>query len=153
MPPNKKILLVSRCTWTLYNFRANLMLFLMKNGFTVHGGGASNDGFESRIKEIGVKYNELPVNEKGINPIADLKLIWSIYRWYRKEKPDIVHHFTIKPVIYGSLAAKMAGVPKIINTITGLGYVFIDKRANWLRLIVEQLYKLALHYADSLLSG
>lgn len=148
MKTDKKIFLVSRCSWTLYNFRANLMRTLVKMGYSVQGGGASGDGFANKINDIGVKFKELPVDEKGINPVADLKLIQAIYRWYRNEKPDIVHHFTIKPVIYGSLMAKLAGVPKIVNTITGLGYVFIDQRAHWLRRIVEKLYRLALHSSD-----
>ncbi len=63
---------------------------------------------------------------------------------YRRERPDIVHHFTIKPVIYGSIAARLAGVPRIVNTVTGLGYVFSDRAQAWLRSMVELQYRVAL---------
>jgi glycosyltransferase involved in cell wall biosynthesis len=59
-----------------------------------------------------------------------------------------VHHFTIKLVIYGSIAASLAGVPRIINTVTGLGYVFIEDDVTWLRYIVKKLYSIALNCAD-----
>ncbi|MEA3323412.1 MAG: glycosyltransferase, partial [Patescibacteria group bacterium] len=110
---SKKIFLVSRCAWTLFNFRAGLMRELVKNGNTVIGGGAAGDGFEPKIEALGVKFIGLPVDKKGINPRADVKLFWTLYRWYKVQQPDIVHHFTIKPVIYGSIAARMAKIPKI----------------------------------------
>jgi glycosyltransferase involved in cell wall biosynthesis len=145
---SQKIFLVSRCAWTLFNFRAGLMRELMKNGNTVIGGGASGDGFEPKIEALGVKFNGLPVDKKGINPRADVKLFWTLYRWYREEQPDIVHHFTIKPVIYGSIAARMAKIPKIVNTVTGLGYVFTDEKLTWLRRLVVGLYRISLNCAD-----
>ena len=145
---SKKIFLVSRCAWTLFNFRAGLMRELVKNGNTVIGGGAAGDGFEPKIEALGVKFNGLPVDKKGINPRADAKLFWTLYRWYREQQPDIVHHFTIKPVIYGSIAARMAKIPRIINTVTGLGYVFTDKKITWLRRLVVGLYRISLNCAD-----
>jgi glycosyltransferase involved in cell wall biosynthesis len=145
---SKKIFLVSRCAWTLYNFRLGLMRELVKNGNTVIGGGAAGDGFEPKIEALGVKFNGLPVDKKGINPRADVRLFWALYRWYRKEQPDIVHHFTIKPVIYGSIAARMAKIPKIVNTVTGLGYVFTDEKTAWLRRLVVGLYRISLNCAD-----
>ena len=72
------------------------------------------------------------MDKKGTNLLADLILFKTLFQWYRQEKPDIVHHFTIKPVIYGSIAARLAKVPRIINTITGLGYVFIED-FSWLK--------------------
>ena len=111
----QKIFLVSRCAWTLYNFRSGLMRKLVETGNQVVGGGAAGDGFEPKIEALGVKFNALPVDKKGINPRADAKLFLTLYRWYREGQPDIVHHFTIKPVIYGSIAARMARIPKIVN--------------------------------------
>src|SRR5688572_20009200 len=95
-----KILLVSRCAWTLYNFRTGLIKILYKRGYDVKCGGAS-DGFESDLETLNVSFFPLPVDKQGINLYADVQLFGTIYRWYRIEKPDIVHHFTIKPVIYG----------------------------------------------------
>jgi glycosyltransferase involved in cell wall biosynthesis len=140
---NKKIVLVSRCAWTLYNFRAGLMRALKRSGDTVIGGGAAGDGFEAKIETLGVPYVGLPINKKGLNPHSDVELFWTLYCWYRRERPDIVHHFTIKPVIYGSIAARLARVPKIINTITGLGFVFTGEEITWLRRLVERMYGLS----------
>lgn len=143
----KKIFLVSRCSWTLYNFRAGLMRTLKEEGNIVVGGGASDDGFMSKIELLGIPFKTLPVDKKGINPQADIKLFITLYNWYRKERPDIVHHFTIKPVIYGSLAARLAGIPRIINTVTGLGYIFTSEDKKGLKSIVERLYQAAFNAA------
>jgi glycosyltransferase involved in cell wall biosynthesis len=144
-----KILLVSRCAWTLYNFRRGQMCALQADGATVIGAGAGGDGFESRIEALGIPFVSLPVDKRALNPLADLKLLWRLYRWYRQERPDIVHHFTIKPVIYGSIAARLAGVPRTVNTVTGLGFVFSEGAKPWLRRLVEAQYRVALarvHY-------
>jgi glycosyltransferase involved in cell wall biosynthesis len=140
---SKKILLVSRCAWTLYNFRAGQIRALLKRGYSVIGGGAGGDGYEEKISDLGIPFVSLPVDKKGTNLLSDLILFKTLFQWYRREKPDIVHHFTIKPVIYGSIAARLARVPRIINTITGLGYVFIED-LSWLKRLVEQQYRLAL---------
>lgn len=145
----KKVLIVSRCSWTLYNFRRNLILRVGKEGGAVQAAGASEEGYDEKIEALGVPFIPLPLERKGINPKADLVLLWTLYRWYRRERPDVVHHFTIKPVIYGSLAARMAGVPRIVNTVTGLGYVFLEGGRTWLRTVVERLYWLALASADA----
>ncbi|MDX1411141.1 MAG: glycosyltransferase family 4 protein, partial [Nitrospirales bacterium] len=139
-----KVILVSRCAWTLFNFRAGLIRSLQKRGNVVLGGGAGGDGFEERLKQLGIAFVSLPVSRRPINPWSDWLLFWTLFRWYRRERPDVVHHFTIRPVVYGSVAAWFAGVPKIVNSITGLGTVFGDCQRWWLRAIVENQYKLAL---------
>lgn len=144
---SRKVILVSRCAWTLYNFRLGLMKTLVNRGYTVLGGGAGGDSFEPKVEALEVPFHRLPVSFKPINPFADLHLIWTLYRWYRRERPDVVHHFTIRPVIYGSLAARLAGVPRIVNTVTGLGYVFIEKKSTLLRWIVQWLYRRSLAMA------
>lgn len=107
-------------------------------------GGMGGDGFESKIEQLGVPFNPLPLDQRSMNPWNDIKLFLALYKWYRRERPEVVHHFTIKPVIYGSLAAQLAGVPRIINTITGLGFTFIEENMVWLRRLVKCQYKLAL---------
>ena len=144
----KKILLISRCSWTLYNFRIGLMRELKNQGLNVIGAGASGDGFEQKITEAGFVFIDLPINKKSINPFSDIYLLFKLVALFKKEQPDIVHLFTIKPVIYGGLAAYWAGVPKTVVTITGLGYVFTTGNA-WLRVIVEWLYKNALKHCKT----
>ncbi|MCD6516711.1 MAG: hypothetical protein J7L72_04725 [Candidatus Aminicenantes bacterium] len=81
------------------------------------------------------------LKRKGQNPIADLRLVFRLARFYAREKPAIVHHFTIKPVIYGTLAARISRVPGIVNQVPGLGYVF--SRGGHLQHIVEKMYRFA----------
>ena len=141
-----KVILVSRCSWTFFNFRGGLAKALANRQVHVEGGGAGGDGYEPKIRALGIPFQELPVDKGGVNPLADLRLIVALYRWYREGRPDVVHHFTIKPVIYGSIAARLAGVPRIINTITGLGYVYTERRGI-LRWIVDCLYRIALKFS------
>ena len=108
------------------------------------GAGAGGDGFEKYILDLGIPFVALPIDKHVINPSADLKLFWTLYRLYRIEQPSVVHHFTIKPVIYGSIAARLAGVPRIVNTVTGLGQVFVQDDSLWLRHVVKRLYSIAL---------
>ncbi len=144
----KKILLISRCSWTLYNFRIGLMQELKNKGINVIGAGVSGDGFEQKIRDAGFVFIDLPVNKTGINPFSDIYLLFKLVALLKKEKPDIVHLFTIKPVIYGGLATKWARVPKVVVTITGLGYVFTTGKS-WLRATVEWLYKNALKHCQT----
>ena len=139
-----KVILVSRCAWTLFNFRTGLIRSLQKRGDVVLGGGAGGDGFEVKLQHLGIAFIPLPVSRRPIDPWSDWLLFWTLFRWYRRERPDVVHHFTIRPVVYGSVAAWLAGVPKIVNSITGLGTVFGDGERKWLRAIVERQYQLAL---------
>lgn len=143
-----KVLIISRCSWTLYNFRIGLMQELKNKGINVIGAGASGDGFEQKLRDAGFVFIDLPINKKSINPFSDIYLFFKLFVLFKNQKPDIVHLFTIKPVIYGSLAAKWAGVPKIIVTITGLGHAFLTGRT-WLRVIVEWLYKNALKHCQT----
>ncbi|HEY8270499.1 MAG TPA: glycosyltransferase family 4 protein [Pseudobdellovibrionaceae bacterium] len=85
----------------------------------------------------------IPMSRKGVNPLTELGSIVAYYQQYRKNTPDLVHHFTIKPVIYGTLAARLAGVPKIVNSITGLGFVFTSNslKAKILGVLVKNLYR------------
>ncbi|BBI65067.1 hypothetical protein HSBAA_63730 [Vreelandella sulfidaeris] len=82
----------------------------------------------------------------GINPLHDLKTLWSLYRLIRRLKPKATFGYTIKPVVYGSLAAKAAGVPRIYSMITGLGHVFTTNSAKNRRLmkVVTLLYRAGL---------
>jgi glycosyltransferase involved in cell wall biosynthesis len=106
--------------------------------------GAGGDGYEGRVLALGCRFQSIPIAKRALNPAADLRLLWSMYRLYKAEKPDVVHHHTIKPVIYGSVAARMADVPRVINTVTGLGYAFTGSAVKWLTKLVEVEYKIAL---------
>lgn len=99
------------------------------------------DGYEKLIKLNVDRIEPLFISRKGINPFIDIFTVLDLIRYFIKFKPDILLSFSIKPVIYGSIAAHLTKVKSIV-TITGLGTVFISE--NWLTKIVKILYKLAL---------
>jgi glycosyltransferase involved in cell wall biosynthesis len=102
---------------------------------------------ESQKYETEFKIHYIDVNRKGTNPLIELKLFLKLLFLLKKISPNIIHVFNIKPVIYGTLAARLLKIPKIVNTITGLGYIFTDKSAkrNILKLIITIFYKLILN--------
>lgn len=98
------------------------------------------------IRRLGFVVHAVNLDRRSINPFKDIITFLRFLSLYRREKPAIVHHFTIKPIIYGSIAARLSGVGKVINTITGLGYVFIGHSfgQRFLRHFVLEMYRLAL---------
>jgi len=100
-----------------------------------------------RILSAGLKLIPISMLRNGRNPWAEFLSICELVRIYRSERPDLVHHVAIKPVIYGSLAARLSGVPKIVNAIAGMGYVFISQswKARILRPILKRAMRILLH--------
>ena len=142
---SKTIALVANSTWNIYNFRQPLIKQLKAAGFRVlviapvdeyiH---YLNDSYFTR--HIPLRF--MAAQRK--NPFWDLLLLWEIYRIYRRERPDLALHFTIKPNIYGGLAARWAGVP-CMPTVTGLGYTFLHN--GLLGQLARRLYRLAFRSA------
>lgn len=137
-----KILLVANTDWYLYNFRLSLAKFLREEGHEVVLVSPTGP-FVDKIQGQNFRTIEWNVSRSGMNPLAEIGYLVSLLNIYQKEKPDLVHHFTIKPVLYGTTAAQMAGIPRVINSITGLGYVFLgDKPAILItRQLVTWLYR------------
>lgn len=105
---------------------------------TVHG---------ERIRSAGLRPIPIALRRSGRNPWRELQAIREIAAIYRREAPDIVHHVALKPVLYGSLAAKIAKVPHIVNALAGMGYVFTSRNASarllrpWIALAFRFLLK------------
>lgn len=140
-----KILLFANTDWYLYNFRIALAKELRAQGNEVILLSPPGD-FQDRLKTEGFQWFPFPLSRRGTNPFGELWTLWRLMRVYNKIRPDIVHHFTIKPVIYGSLAAHIMYVPGIINSITGLGHLFIDQGVitRLLRSLAGWLYRASL---------
>jgi len=102
------------------------------------------------IKAAGLIHHTIPLSRSGRNPLHEVRTAFSLYRLFRKLRPDIVHLVTIKPVLYGGIAARAAKVPSIVAAISGLGTVFVAKggRASFLRRMVLCLYRLALDHKN-----
>lgn len=87
-------------------------------------------GYRSAIENMGVRFIEAPINRVGTNPLEELRTLLYLYRLYKSEKPDLVHHVSTKVVLWGGLAAKMAGIPSVVNAINGLGTFFQNGKAD-----------------------
>lgn len=142
----KKIAFVHNALWEMYNFRGELLQELKGKGYEITVICPPDEKNSHYFTEVlGIKLITVPMNRKGTNIKEDLRLIKNLFLIYKKEKFDLVYHYTIKPNIYGTLAAKLAGLKSIAIT-TGLGYVFLHK--NLTSLIAKFLYKFSLAFAN-----
>lgn len=94
-----------------------------REGYEVHV-ATSETPRAGEIADYGLQWHRLPLSPGGRSPVKDVRLYRHLVRLYRQLQPDIIHHVTIKPVMYGSLAARKAGVPAVVNAFTGLGHLF-----------------------------
>ncbi|MEX2162772.1 MAG: glycosyltransferase family 4 protein [Sulfuricaulis sp.] len=140
-----KVLFFANTDWYLYNFRLLLATALRANGFEVVFVSPPGS-YSQRLVEAGFRWISLPMKRHGLNPLMELINLIRLIRVYRREQPTLVHHFTIKCVLYGSIAARATGVRAVINAITGLGFVFIDegRKARILRWLVRPVYRIVL---------
>ncbi len=140
-----KVALVANTDWYLYNFRLSLAAMLRREGFEVVL--ASPRGpFVEEFARNGFRWCEWHVGRQSLAPWSEAAALVELTRLYHRERPDLAHHFTVKPVIYGALAAEWAQVPCVVSSIAGLGHVFIgdDRRSRMLRPLVRALYRHAL---------
>lgn len=136
----KKVLISINTAWNFVNFRSGLIRALVAEGYDVVA-VAPYDQYSSRVTELGCRFVSLPMDNKGTHPGRDLLLFWRFLRLLIRERPNMFLGFTVKPNIYGSLAARLLAIP-IVNNIAGLGAVF-GKSGVLLRL-VQFLYRIAL---------
>jgi glycosyltransferase involved in cell wall biosynthesis len=140
-----KIILFANTDWYLYNYRMPLALELRARGHEPIL--MSPDGnYHARLEQQGLRWICFPFSRQGRNPLQELNTIWRLRSLYKEEKPSVVHHFTIKCVLYGSIAGRMSGIPRIINAVPGLGYVFSRDRnkVDLLQYLVKTFYRFAL---------
>ena len=122
--------------WNLVNFRHSLLRSLVDAGHRVVA-VAPPDGHEDALAAIGVEFEPIRIDRQGVSPVADARLIGDYVRILRRVRPDAYLGFTIKPNVYGGLACRLLGIPRIAN-IAGLGTSFLRRGAlNW---VVRRLY-------------
>lgn len=112
-----KVLMVAHWDWVLYNFRLPLARMLREKGFEVTF-VCPNGEYVPQLWEDGFRWVHWSVIRKSLNPAAELYSTFHLASIYRREQPKIIHHFTIKPNLYGSIAALLTGTKKVINTFT-----------------------------------
>ncbi len=145
---SKRILIICGAAKSLVTFRGDLIKRLLSEGHEVICAAPfpeSNTEFRDELEKMGTQTFAYPLNRAGISPISDIKTIFFLRRKIEEYKIDLVFPYTIKSVIYGSLAAKKNNT-SVISLITGLGFTFsgVSTKANILQKVTSFLYKKAL---------
>jgi glycosyltransferase involved in cell wall biosynthesis len=141
----RKLMFLVTEDWYFVSHRFELAVAAREAGYDVVV-ATRVDRYGKRITDAGFTLRPVAFNRSGLNPLEEFRTLMHLVQLYRREAPDIVHHVALKPVIYGSLAARMAGTRGVVNALGGLGYVFssIGLRAKMLRWIIKPLLRFAL---------
>lgn len=145
-----KVIFFANTDWYLFNFRLGLARYLKDKGAEVVFLSPPGE-YAPLIAAAGFRWLALPMDRRSLNIFRELKLLKKIVQVYKAEKPDVVHNFTVKCVVYGSLAAQLAGIRGRINAVAGLGYIFSSEstKARLLKPLVKSLLRLALRGSQS----
>jgi glycosyltransferase involved in cell wall biosynthesis len=137
-----KALLFANTDWYLYNFRLPLAKALRSGGYDVVLLSPPGD-YARLLTEEGFRWIRFPFS-RGVNPLTELATLWRLIGLYRRERPDLVHHFTIKCVLYGGIAARWSRAKAIVSSVTGLGHVFITH--SWLNRLLRPAVSLVYRF-------
>ncbi len=135
----KTIILSANTSWYLYHYRASTIRALLEGGCRVVC-LSPGDEYSGRLQALGAEWMPLRIDNQGSNPFADARVWWRLFRVYRRLRPVLVFHFTLKNNVYGTWAARLAGVPAV-NIISGLGTAFI--RTGFVPAVARLLYRLS----------
>jgi glycosyltransferase involved in cell wall biosynthesis len=139
--PISKIFFVVNVDWFFLSHRLPLAIEAKRRQFDVTIIAIETDK-RAEIESHGFKFIPIPTTRSGTNIMAELKVLQFFWKLYKEGKPDIVHHVGVKPVTYGSVIGKLRRLPKIVNALAGMGYLFINKEKNILaHCIVMRLFR------------
>jgi glycosyltransferase involved in cell wall biosynthesis len=143
----KKLLFVVNVDWFFLSHRLPIALAAQKQGFEIH----IATSVTTRLPELmqyGFSVHELKLDRSSAGIIAAIRTLVSIWKVFKSIKPDLVHLITIKPVLLGGIAARMAGISSVVVAISGLGFVFVDKgvMSRVRLLLVAWIYRIALSH-------
>jgi glycosyltransferase involved in cell wall biosynthesis len=127
--------------------RLPLALAARAAGYEVHvATSGAGDEYTRQIVATGLPFHPLPLAQHGTSPLAEAKTLLALLALYRRLRPHLVHHVSIKPVLYGGIAARLAGVQAVVSAMSGLGYVFMgdDPRRRAIRAAIVPLLRWAL---------
>ena len=155
MEKKKKLFIVVNSLDAFFSHRLPVALAAKKTGYDVkiiYGEMPSHN--DSNLGDFGLKSLFLPIDRGGTNPFKDFVSIFLLWRLFTIEKPDLVHLVTIKPILYGGICARLAGVPAIISAITGMGFLFTDRytvKVKALRQISQFLFKASFKHSNKII--
>ena len=139
IPP--KILFFIAEDWSFYSHFLARAIAAREAGFDVVVVAREND-LGKKIRDHGLKFVPFPISRRGVNPFRELLTVFRLIAIYRNERPTLVHHIALKPIMYGSLAALFSGRPKIVNAPIGLGFMFSS--SSWKARVLRPLARLGL---------
>ena len=139
----KTVAIVINTSWNVYNFRLNLLKALQKDGYHIVV-IAPYDDYSQLLVQEGFEFHHLNLDNDSTNTVKELKLFFHLLKLYREINPDVILHYTIKPNIYGNLAAAFLK-KSTINNVSGLGTVFLNDKLS--SKIARILYKLTLKFS------
>ena len=142
-----KVILTANTDWYLYNFRIALAKYLREREIEVVLVSPMGK-FVSKLQEQGFRWIRWEVGRQTITPWTEIVATYRLFQIYRQEQPNLVHHHTIKPCIYGSMAARILKNIGVVNSITGRGFVFLgdERKAKALRPFVKRIYRQAFNF-------
>jgi glycosyltransferase involved in cell wall biosynthesis len=138
----KKLFIVVNVDWFFLSHRLPIALAAKKQGYNVTI-VCANTGRKEEIQSHGLSFIEVPFERSGTNFFHELKCIRLLRNLYRKHKPDVIHHVTLKACLLGSLAAKSVKHKNVVNAISGLGYNFTDDRRGLIQRIARFMISVA----------
>lgn len=136
-----RLLYVVNVDWFFISHRLCIAEKALKNGWEVIV-ASEDSGRSEEITAKGIIFIPFPFSRSGTNPLVELNLLLKFKKLYKDLSPDLVHHITLKPVIYGSLAAKLTKIPAVVNAVSGLGYNFTDNNKSIISNIMVKLMKI-----------
>ena len=148
---SKRLLFVVNVAWFFISHRLALASAAKQRGWEVHvaAGGATSTEIEL-LERAGFHFHNLVLERSSRNPLHNAALVLRLIKLYRKVKPLLVHHVTIKPVMLGTLVARILRVPSVVNAVSGLGYSFTSNisRRRALHAIVGLAYRVCLSHSN-----
>lgn len=131
--------MVANVDWFFISHRLCIAQEAVKQGWQVTV-AAENTGRASEIESEGIQFIDFPFSRSGTNPLKELKTLKNFYKLYKNLRPDVVHHITLKPVIYGSFVARILRINGVLNAISGLGYNFTEGRSGIVsRIMIKKM--------------
>ncbi|MBS4046094.1 MAG: glycosyltransferase family 4 protein [Alphaproteobacteria bacterium] len=152
----RRLLIVVQEALFFTTHRLPVGLAMQKRGWAVHVAAPEDPAIAARLAAQGFIFHPIPLTRSRQNPLAELRLLLVLIGLYLKLRPDLLHLVSIKPVVWGGIAARLLRLPAVIHAITGLGYIFIqaedraDRKTGLLRGLVAWLYRQALGYDRSM---
>lgn len=153
-----RIVLIGTVASSFYGFRADLIRAMREKQYTVYAFTSEyTDSDLKKIESLGAIPMTYELNRGGLNPLADIFATYKLSKKIRDIKPDLVFSYFSKPTIFGTIAAKLAKVPKIVGMLEGLGYTFtpqpegLSKKTQLIKKVQVLLYKFALPQLDKLI--